>query len=93
MKIKTYENYNVEVILDTHYDIVEINRFGEEIPFEIDYDEDDYNPYSLEEAVEILIKYEKPGRELVIKKITENFVSKEEIDKIKIQLDSNKYNV
>jgi len=94
MRLKTFENYE-EINLDVHYELRKMDRHGdmeEEIEYE-NGDDDNTNPYSLEDMVQLYIKYKKKNPSLFIKKITEEILSNDDIEKVIINMTGNKYNL
>lgn len=91
--IKLFENFD-EIDLDVYYELWTLDRNGEEEEFiSGDGDDDNYNPYDLNEMVILLMNHEKYNKDLFIKKITKENIDKEIIDRIKMQLKVNKYNI
>jgi hypothetical protein len=94
MKILKFNEIN-ELPDLCRYKIIKIDKNGETYFNDVPYD-----PYDLEDAVKILMKFEKKYN-LIIKKFsfvfsewqTGEIVDKETIDKIKIWIDSEKYNL
>ena len=91
MNIKRFESYN-DVRLDTRYEIRLLDKFDEELEYDYDDDDKNFNPFSLEDTVKMYMKYEKkhkPGQ-LIIKQIVEKTVPKKTVDGIAQRL---KYNL
>jgi len=75
-----------------YYEVKKVNNFGEEIIFDEIEDHANYDPFDLDEAVKLYMQYEGHGN-FIIKKITEKVIDKKIIEKIKLKLDSEKYNL
>ena len=58
MNIKRFESYN-DVRLDTQYELRLLDKFGEELEYDYDDDDKNFNPFSLEDTVKLYMKYEK----------------------------------
>lgn len=89
-----FENFE-DIDLNVRYELRKMDRHGD-MEEEIDYengDDDNTNPYSLEEVVKLYMKYKKKNPSLFIKKITEEIISNDEIEQVKINMSGKKYNL
>ena len=80
---------------DVYYEIWHYDRNGDQEKYVTNTAEDDFNPYDLEDVVQALIEYEKYEEtdNLFIMEFTSKRVPISVVDKIKMRLDANKYNL
>lgn len=91
MKIKLFENFN-QISLDITYELYNLNKFDEEEEINTDnYLE--YNPYDLEDMVKLYLILKEKYSNIFIKKVTREIIDYKTIEKIKLKLDSKKYNL
>lgn len=93
MEIKKIENYNNEPIgQDSYYEIWLFNKAGDEVQLDMErYFE--YNPFDLNDIVELYLKLKGYEHVYFIKKISEEIVDLTVIPEIAIKLDTKKYNL
>ena len=91
MKIKLFENFEID--LDVYYELWTLDNNGDEEEFPTVEEDGNYNIYDLTEMVELFMKYEKRDRNLFIKKITKEIIDDKTIERIKLSIESKKYNI
>jgi len=93
MKIKLFENFD-EIDLDIYYELWTVDNNDDEEEFNSgDPKDGNYNMYDLTEMVKLFMKYEKRDRNLFIKKITKEIIDEETIERVKLEIETKKYNV
>ena len=84
------ENFNFDII----YEIQGRDAIGDIYNPQSDKDDANYNPFDLKEMVKLLTKKTEQGvPNLFIVKVTSERLPDEEIERIKIQIEGDKYNI
>jgi len=94
-KIIPFDDFKIfeeKISLDTYYKIVNVDKNGDEREISID---EDFNPYSLKESLNMFFLYKKKYRNtarinLILKKVTETQV---DIEQAKVEIDAENYNL
>jgi hypothetical protein len=84
--------------LSVYYEIINTDEKGQERVISIDDNKYNYNPYSLKESVNMLLIYRdkyrnSPRINLSLRKVTRTKVDEEVIEKVKIEIEADKYNL
>ena len=91
MKIKLFENFD-KIDLDITYELWTLDKNGDEVSTQLNAD-GEYNPYDLTEIVELFEKHETYDLNLSIRKITKEYITPEIIERVKMEIETKKYNV
>ena len=91
MKIKLFENFD-EIDLDISFELWTLDKNGDEVATQLNAD-GEYNPYDLTEIVELFEKHETYDLNLSIRKITKEYITPEIIERVKMEIETKKYNV
>ena len=105
-KLHRYKDYspdeiskmNERVNLDVVYEIRGTDNNGDEYMPRHEEDDANYNPYDLKEMVKLLIKKRQNGYDhyhtgLYIVKVTTEKVPQETLEKIRLEIEAEKYNM
>ena len=93
MKIKLFENFD-KIDLDIYYELWTVDRNGDEEEYSSgDPNDQNYNMFDLTDAVRLFMKYESYDLNLSIKKITKEYIDEETIERVKMEIETKKYNV
>jgi len=91
MKIKLFENFD-KIDLDITYELWTLDKNGDEVSTQLNAD-GEYNPNDLTEIVELFEKHETYDLNLSIRKITKEYITPEIIERVKMEIETKKYNV